>query len=192
MGRTIYDEGIWERILEKHPDLKEAAIKVGTENNVERAKEIRRAFGNNFGIGKLSKEEQDFAIRLSSVEFIEQGLLRGIVARGRFAHSVGADEDTAVSFKMVLEDFEWTFRDFLKTCKSRNKKLEELSFQEMYEIFLDEMVLKMEYKVPYTKLFVKRILEMSECKEDVLEIKTYFLQNDSEMFPKISEELLIE
>lgn len=193
MSYTIYDDKIWQRILEKHPDLRKLAIKTGVENDPKKAKEIRKKFSHNFGSNELSETEQSFARKLCSVEFIEQGFLDGVVLKGSFAHSVGADEDALVSFEMVLEDFNWTFRDFIDTCKKRNENLENISFGNAYEIFLEVIVLKLKYKIPYTKLFIKKLLEMSYSKEeDILEIKNYFLENDPTILKEISQELLVD
>lgn len=193
MSRTIYDKGIWNRILNKHPDLKELAIKVGVENNPEKAKEIKNLFKHNFGSGKLSETEKIFARHLLSTEFIEQGFLNGAVLNGSFAHSVGADEDALAAFNLVLADFDWTFKDFIDACNKKGEDLETMSFKRAYEIFLEVMELKLQYKVPYTKLFIRQLLKMSSApKEDSIEIKTYFLENDPTMFENISQELLTD
>ena len=194
MSNSIYDEKIWPRILEKRPELKELAIEIGVENNPQKAKEIRNEyFKTNFGIDSdLSEKEQKFALRLDMVEFAEQRFLNMVVSRGRFAHSVGADEDTSASFKLVLEEFEWTFRDFIELCKKRNVDIKNMSFKEAYEIFLEVIQLKLEYKVPYSKLFVRKLLSMSNLKkEDSLEIKNYFLEADPIMLEEVSQELLL-
>lgn len=193
MSKTIYDVGTWERILDKHPDLKELAIKVGVENNPEKAKEIREKSMHNFGIGALSKTEQELAIHLASTEFIEQHFFNMVVAKGSFAHRVGADEDALVSFDLILADFDWTFKDFINTCKKKGEDLEKMSFERAYEIFLEVIELKLEYKVPYTKLFVRQLLKMSSApKEDSIEMKTYFLEKDPTMLENISQELLTD
>lgn len=50
-------------------------------------------------------------------------------------------------------------------------------FQEFYKVFLEVIKLKLDYKVPYTKLFIHKLLETSTMpKEDSLEIKQYFLR----------------
>ena len=193
MSYTIYDEQIWCRILEKHPDLNELAIKAGVENNPEKAKEIRKNFKHNFGNGKLSEIEKELAIRLASVEFVEQEFINGVVLKGSFAHSVGANDDALAAFDLVLTDFNWTFEDFIETCKRKNENLEKMSFARVYEIFLEVIQLKLEYKIPYTKLFIRQLLKMSNVpKEDSIEIKTYFLENDPTMFENISKELLTD
>lgn len=193
MSRTIYDEGTWNRILDKHPDLKELAIQVGIANNPEKAKEIKMLFKHNFGSGKLSETEKRFARHLLSTEFVEQGFLNGAVLNGSFAHSAGADEDALAALNLVLADFNWTFMDFVDTCKKKGENLEKISFERAYEIFLEVIELKLEYKIPYTKLFVRQLLKMSSApKEDSIEIKTYFLENDPTMFENISQELLTD
>jgi len=193
MSKTIYDVGTWERILDKHPDLKELAIKVGVENNPKKAKEIREKAMHNFGIGALSETERKLATRLATTEFIEQNFLNMVVAKGSFAHRVGADEDALVSLDLILADFNQTFKDFINTCKKKRENLEKMSFNRAYEIFLKVIELKLEYKVPYTKLFIRQLLKMSSApKEDSIEIKTYFLENDPTMFENISQELLTD
>lgn len=191
MSKTIYDEGTWSRILNKHPDLKELAIQVGVQNNPKRAEEIKRLFKHNFGFGKLSEVEQKLATHLLAVEFTEQGFLNLAVIKGSFAHSAGANEDALAAFDLVLSDFNWTFVNFVNTCKKKGENLERISFKRAYEIFLEVIELKLQYKVPYTKLFVRQLLKMSNTpKEDSIEIKTYFLENDPTMFQNISQELL--
>lgn len=193
MSKTIYDEGIWNRILDKHPNLKELAIQVGVQNNPKRAEEIQNLFKHNFGFGKLTETEKKLARHLLSTEFIEQGFLEGAILRGSFAHSAGVDEDALSALNLVLADFNWTFMDFVETCKKKGENLEKMSFQRSYEIFLEVIELKLQYKVPYTKLFIRQLLKMSSApKEDSIEIKTYFLENDPSMFQNISQELLTD
>lgn len=193
MSYTIYDEKAWKRIVEKYPDLRELAIKTGVEDNPEKAKEISLKFRHNFGSNELSESEQELAICLSSTEFVEQQFLEFSVLRGSFAHSVGEEEDALVAFDMILEDFNWTFKDFIESCKRRNENLENISFDKAYEIFLEVIQLKLKYKIPYTKLFIRQLLKTSESKEtDALEIKNYFSKNDPTMFQEISQELLID
>lgn len=193
MGNSIYDEKIWSRILEKRPELKKLAIEIGVENNPQKAKEIRdEYFKTNFGIdSNLSEKEQNLALRLNTVEFVEERFLSMVVSRGSFAHSVGANEDSGAAFKLVLEEFEWTFRDFIELCKKKNEDIRTISFKRAYEIFLEVIQLKLEYKVPYTKLFIRKLLSMSSDKEtDSLEINNYFLESEPIMIEEISSELL--
>ena len=105
MSYTIYDEQIWCRILDKRPNLKELAIKAGVENNPEKAREIRGNLNPNFGRGKLSEVEQELAIELMVAEFAEQGFINGVVLKGSFAYSVGANDDALAAFDLVLTDF---------------------------------------------------------------------------------------
>lgn len=115
-----------------------------------------------------------------------------VVAKGTFAHSVGADEDAAVTFNLVIDDFKRSFNDFIRLCESKNVDIKHISFQEAYEIFLEAIILKMEYKIPYTKLFVRQLLQMSDHqKQDSIEIKNYFLKHDIELLSEISSELLL-
>jgi len=188
MSNSIYDENIWPRILEKHPDVKALAVELGVEKEPEKAREIIKKLGYNFGKGKLSEKEKNFAVELMTVEFVEQRFLSMVVSTGRFAHSVGADEDAVASFELVLDEFEWTFRDFIELCKKRNVDIKNMSFKEAYEIFLEVIQLKLEYKVPYTKLFIRKLLSMSSSKkEDSLEIKNYFSKVEPKMIEEISE-----
>ena len=81
--------------------------------------------------------------------------------------------------------------DFVDTCKKKGENLEKMSFKRAYEIFLEVIELKLQYKIPYTKLFIRQLLKMSSApKEDSIEIKTYFLENDPTMFENVSQELL--
>ena len=193
MSNSIYDEKIWERMLEKHSDVKALAVELGVENEPEKAREIRNEyFKTNLGINStLSEAEKELALKLDTVEFLEERFLSMVVSRGRFAQSVGADEDSGAAFKLVLEEFEWTFRDFIEVCEKKNEDIRTISFKRAYEIFLEVIQLKLEYKVPYTKLFVRKLLSMSSDKEaDCLEIRNYFLESESIMLEEISQELL--
>lgn len=193
MSYTIYDEGIWERVLERYPNLKKYAIEAGVDKNPQRAREIKKRYFRALIGNGLSETEQAMARELSLAEFWEQQFLQLLVVKGSLACSAGQYEDAAGPFKMILMDFEWAFRDFIEICRKRKEDLEHMLFERAYEIFLEVIALKLEYKVPYTKLFIRRLLEMSQCRdEDALEIKTYFLKNVPEMFPELSEELLIE
>ena len=50
---------------------------------------------------------------------------------------------------------------------------------------------KLDYKVPYTKLFIHKLLETSTMpKEDSLEIKQYFLRENPDMLAEIKCELI--
>lgn len=194
MSYTIYDEKIWPRMLEKHPDLKALAIKAGVENNPEKAREIKAKFKDNIGRTKgiLSETEVELAINLSATEMVEQSFLNMVVLKGSHAYRVGEYGDAWSSFGMVLEDFNWTFKDFIETCEKRNIDLNNISFAKAYEVFLEVIQLKLEYKIPYTKLFIRQLLQMSEYKEkDSLEIQDYFSKNDPIMLKDISCELLL-
>lgn len=193
MGYTIYDEGIWERVLERYPKLNQCAIEAGVDKNPQKAREIKKRYFRNLIGNGLSENEQAMAIELSLAEFWEQQFLQLLVVKGSFACSAGQHEDAVGPFKMIMMDFEWSFRDFIEICRKRNEDLEHMSFERAYKIFLEVIALKLEYKVPYTKLFVRRLLEMSQCKEnDTFEIKTYFMHKAPEILPELSKELLIE
>lgn len=193
MSYTIYDEKIWPRILEKHSDLKDLAIKAGVKNNPQKAREIKAKFKNNLGrTDILSETEVQLAIRLSATEMVEQSFLDMVVLKGSMAYNVREYGDALSAFDMVLEDFNWMFKDFIKTCKKRNIDLNNIPFAKAYEVFLEVIQLKLEYKVPYTQLFIRKLLSMSYCKEkDILEIKDYFSENDPLMLKEISCELLL-
>lgn len=187
---TIYSKGIWERMLEKYPDLKELAIKCECENNSQRAQEIMQQFDHSFGSGKLSDIEIKFAIKLASVEFREEFFLKQVVLTGRDHYKNGAGDYARASFDLVLVDFEDSFRDWYKEVRKRNMS-QNSSFADFYEVFLDVIKLKLDYKVPYTKLFIHKLLEASEKpKEDSLEIKNYFLKENPELLSEINCELI--
>lgn len=187
---TIYSKGIWERMLEKYPDLKELAIKCECENNSQRAQEIMQQFEHSFGIGKLSDIEREFAIKLAGVEFAEEFFLKQVVVTGRNHYENGAGDYAIASFDLVLVDFEDSFRDWYKEVQKRNMS-QNSSFADFYEVFLDVIKLKLDYKVPYTKLFIHKLLEGSEKpKEDSLEIKNYFLKENPELLSEINCELI--
>ena len=173
MAYTIYDDGIWQRIIEKH-SLKELAIKLNVYQNPQKAREMVKTFEHGFGNGKLTETQKDFCMHLISIEFAEQNLLEMLVVMGSEHYSVGAMDYVGASMHLVLEDFERSFEDFLDECKKRDKKIDNIKFSEAYEIFLYVIKLKMKYQIPYTKLFVRKLINLSpEClkKEDSIGIK---------------------
>lgn len=187
---TIYSKGIWERILEKHPDLKALAIKSGCENNPKKAQEIREAYKRSFGFGNLSEVERQFAISLVTVEFTEDTFLKHVVSTGTFHNKNGASDYAMAAFDLVLIDFEASFKEWYIEIQKRNM-LENPTFKEYYELFLEIIKLKLDYKIPYTKLFIQKLLKCSAApKEDSLEIKQYFLKEDPNMLPQVKCELI--
>lgn len=193
MAYTIYDDGIWERIIEKH-NLKELAIKLDVYQNPQKAKEMVKTFEHGFGNGKLSETQKDFCTHLIRIEFVEQNLLEMLVVTGSQHYSVGAGDYVEASMHLVLEDFERSFEDFLYECQKRGKKIDNIKFAEAYEIFLYVIKLKIKYQNPYTKLFVRKLISLSpECfkKEDSIEIKEYFLEHNQKMLPEIQDELIL-
>ena len=187
---TIYSNGIWERMLEKYPDLREVAIECGCENNPQKAQKIRQQFSRSFGIGVLSETESKLASKLVSIEFCEKSFLKHITLTGSFHNKNGAIDYAMAAFSLVLEDFEESFKDWYKEIQKRNMS-ENSSFQEFYEVFLEVIKLKLNYKVPYTKLFIHKLLERSTMpKEDSLEIKQYFLKENPNMLVEIKCELI--
>lgn len=187
---TIYSRGIWERMLEKYPDLREHAIKCECESNPQKAQEIRQQFRHSFGIGKLSDIERHFASILCDIEFREQGFLNLVVSSGSFHYANGAGDYAKASFSLVLTDFEDSFRDWYKEIQKRHMS-EHSSFAEFYEVFLDIIKLKLDYKIPYTKLFIRKLLKNSaNPNEDSSEIKSYFLEENPNMLPELKDELI--
>lgn len=193
MANTIYDEDVWKRIIEKH-NLKEQAIELGVYDNPKKAKEMRKTFEHGFGLGRLTEQQRIFCTRLVALEFVEQDFLEMIVSTGKQHCSVGEMGYVQASMELILVDFESSFKDFITECKKREKNIENIKFSDAYEIFLDVIKLKMKYQIPYTKLFVRKLLELSpECfkQEDSLEIKQYFLEKNPEMLPEIQSELVL-
>ena len=187
---TIYSKGIWERILEKHPDLKALAIKCGCENNPQKAQEIREAYKHSFGFGKLSEVERQFAIRLVTVEFKEDTFLKHVVSTGTFHNQNGASDYAMAAFDLVLIDFEASFKEWYIEIQKRNM-LENPTFQEYYELFLEIIKLKLDYKIPYTKLFIQKLLQCSAApKEDSLEIRNYLEQHHPDVLLEVKNELI--
>lgn len=187
---TIYSNGIWERMLEKHSDLKDAAIKCNVQDNPEKAQKISQKYRHNFGIGTLSDAEVELGSILWSVEFEEANFLKQVVMTGSFHFANGADYYATASFNLVLADFESSFKDWYQEIRKRNMS-ENASFGEFYEVFLEIIKLKLEYKIPYTKLFIHKLLENSAMpKEDSLEIKHYLLEKYPEILPKVKCELI--
>lgn len=192
MRKTIYDKDVWKFILDKYPELRELVIDLGIQDKPEVAKELRNKHKGFMKLGELTEKERKLVNKLFSIEFVEQNFLDMVVAKGTSAHSVGADEDAIVAFDLVIDDFKSSFNDFIRLCESKNLDIEHISFQEAYEIFLEVIILKMEYKIPYTKLFIRQLLKMSnQQKQDSIEIKNYFLKHDVELLSKISSELLL-
>lgn len=193
MANTIYDEDVWKRIIEKH-NLKEQAIELGVYDNPQKAKEMRSIYEHGFGLGKLTEQQRNFCTHLVTLEFAEQDFLDMIVFTGNQHCSVGAKDYVEASMRLILADFESSFKDFITECKKREKNIENIKFSDAYEIFLYVIKLKMKYQIPYTKLFVRKLLELSpECfkQEDSLEIKQYFLEKNPEMLPEIQSELVL-
>ncbi len=191
MTYTIYDDEIWQRIIEKH-NLKDLAIELDVYQNPQKAKEMVKSFERNFGDEKLSKMQRTFYISLMSIEFVEQNLLDMLVSTGSQHYSVGAGDYVKSSMHLVLVTFEDSFNDFLEECKKRYKQIDNIKFSEAYEIFLYVIKLKLKYQIPYTRLFVRKFLSLSPesfKKEDSIEIKEYFLEHNPKMLPEIQDEL---
>lgn len=187
---TIYSDGIWERMLEKYPELKEKAVQCGVENNPQKAQELRGKYKSYEERKLLTQTERNLAMTLGNVEFKEIGFLRQVVITGSLHHANGAGDYTMASFELILADFEESFQDWYKEIRKRNIS-ENTSFEQFYEVFLDVIKLKLDYKVPYTKLFIHKLLENSAMpKEDSLEIKQYFLKENPEILPEIKCELI--
>lgn len=192
MAYTIYDNDIWERIIEKY-HLKDLAMELDVYKNPQKAKEMMSTFSHGFGIGKLSEKQRDFCTRLTSIKFVEQNLIHMVAATGRQHYSVGANDYVVASMNLVLSDFENSFEDFIYECKKRGKNIDNIKFEEAYEIFLNVIKLKIKYQVPYTKLFVRKLIELSpECfkREDSLEIRQYFLEKNPKLLSEIETELV--
>lgn len=193
MAYTIYDDDIWERIIEKH-HLKDLAIELGVVKNPQKAKEMMDIFSHGFGLEKLSEKQRDFCTQLVSIKFIEEDFLDILVSTGTQHCSVGANDYVIASMRLVLSDFKNSFRDFIYECEKRGKSIDNIKFSEAYEIFLYVIKLKMKYQIPYTKLFVRKLIELSpECLkiENSLEIRQYFLEKNPKLLPKIQNELIL-
>ena len=192
MRKTIYDKDVWEFVLDKYPDLRELVIDLGIQDKPEIAKELRSKHKVFKEFSKISEKERMLVNKLYSIEFYEQYFLDKVVNRGRFAHSSGADEDALLSFDLVIEDFNRSFNDFIRLCENKNVDIKHISFREAYKIFLEVIILKMEYIIPYTKLFIRQMIKMSDQQEqDSIEIKNYFMQNDTALLSEISSELFL-
>lgn len=193
MAYTIYDEDIWKRIIEKH-NLKNLAIELGVYENPEKARQMMKEFYHNFGLDVLTERESHFCTLLSMVKFVEQNYLDMLVSTGSQHASTGEIEYVVATENLILDNFNSSFRDFLIECEKRDIDLESIKFSEAYEIFLQVIKLKMKYKDLYTKLFVRKLLEIfQDCfkKDDALEIKQFFLKEDPKMLLELIEELKI-
>ena len=142
------------------------------------------------GDGTLSDDEIELGRILWYVQFLEETFLKQLVVTGSLHFANGANDYTTASFDLVLADFESSFNDWCEEVRRRNISEKE-SFGEFYEVFLEIIKLKLKFKIPYTKLFIHRLLESSAMpKEDSLEIKQYFLEKYPEMLPEIRCELI--
>lgn len=187
---TIYSNGIWERMLEKYSELKVAAIKCNVQYNPEKAQKISQKYRNNFGIGTLLDTEVELAIILCFVESAEENFLNQVVMTGSLHFANGADDYAIASCNLILADFESAFKDWYQEIRKRTMS-ENASFGEYYEVFLEIIKLKLNYRIPYTKLFIKQLLKFStHPQEDSLEIRDYLLKNYPEMLPEVKCELI--
>lgn len=187
---TIYSNEIWEQMLEKYPDLRDLTIKCGCENDPQKAKKIRDKIRGSFGSKISSCWERKLANCLASIEFREYKFLRQVILTGTQHYNYGSGDYVRASFDLVLSDFNDSFKDWYTEVQKRNMS-ENSSFEEFYNVFLDVIKLKLDYKIPYTKLFISKLLENSDKpKEDSLEIKNYFLRICPELFPEIRSELI--
>lgn len=192
MAYTIYDDDIWERIINKH-DLADLALELDVYKNPKKAKEMMKLFSHSFGLGKLSEKQRNFCTQLVSVKFVEEDFLDMLVSTGTQHCSMGANDYVMASMNLVLSDFEDSFRDFIYECEKREKKIDDMKFAEAYKIFLYIIKLKIKYQIPYTKLFIKKLIELSpECfkREASIEIKQYFLENNPQILSEIQNELI--
>ena len=193
MANTIFDSDVWDRIIDKH-NLKEISIELGVYDNPSKAEEMLKVYKHSFGIGELSNRQREFCTKLVSIIFVEEDFLNMLVSTGKQHYSVGAGDYVVASMHLVMADFESSFKDFIFECRKRNVDIETVKFAEAYEIFLYVIKLKMKYQIPYTKLFIRKLLELfPECykKEKSLEIKQYFLENDSKMLLEVQDELVV-
>ncbi len=193
MAYTIYDDDIWQRIIEKY-NLKELAIQLDVYYNPQKAREMVKTFKHGFGHGKLSELQKDFCRHLMTIKFVEQSLLELLVVTGSEHYSARAGDYVEASMHLVLEDFERSFEDFLHECEKRGKTLDNIPFSEAYEIFLYVIKLKIQYQTPYTKLFVRKLISLTpECfrKESLIEIREYFLEYNQNMLLEIQDELVL-
>lgn len=187
MCLTIYDEEIWPRIINKYFDAKSLAEKLGVIDDPGKAKEIRKKYSGNFGIGKLTDDEKQFALCLVTIEIVEQKFLEGIIERGKSAVTSYQMEDASIIFFLVVEDFEKVFEQLKSECEKNNCSIENMNFEDAYENFLKLIVLKLKYKVPYTKMFVRRMFFLRKDKNNFyLEVLEYFNQKDAAMLIEIN------
>lgn len=192
MEYTIYDYDIWGGIIEKH-NLKNLAIELGVDKNPQKAKEMMEMFRYNFGAGKLTKKQRKFCNSLTIIIFMEQHFLDALIFVGTEHLLGGAYDYVQASMDLISSDFGSCFRGFICECEKRGIDIYNINFAEAYEIFLDVIKLKIKYKVPYTKLFVKKIIELfPEClrKEKSLEIRQYFLKRDINLLSEIKDQFL--
>lgn len=194
MKYTIYSEEVWKRILDDYPDFKVIAIELGLADEPQRAQKLKEDYFKHMGSSKFSKLEQEFCNRLASIQFVENDMFRLIISRGKEAMDVGDTEDAVSSFDLILMDFNITFEAFLREIKRRKAKdINELKFAEIFPIFLDTIKVKLDYKIPYTKLFIRKLLKLTPDvfkDEKIFEIKEYFAKEDSLMLMEIQEELV--
>ena len=191
MRKTIYDRDAWKFILEKYPKVKRLATELGLQNRPQKVEEMVERFKGFTRAEEFTQKEQELLSSLIILEFSQQEFLPLIEERGSMANLVGAEEDSEAAFQVALVAFDDAFNDFLRICKKRKLYVEYMSFYDAYKIFLEAIVLKMEYRIPLTKLFIKRLLEMRDDKEEFsIEIKKYLLEHNIEIFTSIRKDQL--
>lgn len=192
MCLTIYDEKVWPRIINKYLDAKELAKKLDVLDKPEKAKEIRKLYSGNFGIGKLTEDERKFALCLVTIEIVEQKFLEGIIERGKSAVTSWQADDANLIFYLVLEDFEKVFEELKVECARNNRNLLDMPFEDAYENFLKLIILKTKYVVPYTKMFVRRLFSLRSDKNNLyLEVEEYFKAKNPNMLEEIDLKKII-
>jgi len=89
---NLADEKVWKQLLEKDPRLKDLAIKAGVENNSQRAEELNGCIAINGGRDVIkSKEEEELAFYLFSVDYEDPLLKTSIEGRIAAARAAGID-----------------------------------------------------------------------------------------------------
>ena len=191
---TIFDEDIWPIILEENIALKDLAKSLGMEKDPIKARKMYDEYhGKITKMLELTKEEQAFVIELCSLVMVKQNLTSLLVMKGTFATQTGNSEDATGAFLMLLDDFEASFNSFLKEVQKRNIDFSNISFEKAYEIFLEVIVLKKNVIVPYTKLFIAKLLEFSMNKEeDEKEIREVIIRKYPDIYNEIYDSEKIE
>ena len=100
---NVTAEGVWERLLEENPKLKELAVAAGVENDPERAQELGWSMAWNCGKGVISNEAEDALATYLFCMSDSASTKKALSGRMIMAKAAGEHEDVAVIKQMLSE-----------------------------------------------------------------------------------------